>query len=257
MAVNFTQALVNARRRASISGRPLSQQETAGIAAGEAATSSERAARLKSLRLQERQLAQQNEQFRKEQEFKEKQAEKEERTAMGSAVGTLVGAGAVVGGAVMGGWGAGVGMAALATPLGWGALAGGALLGGIFGGNTHLCTEASHVLGKIDNRHLRAYQKLRYYAKENLPSCYRFYNDRGSEIIAGIRDAFPEPRQYREWWEEFYDKIIAPMLDLSPEDTVAYYNYAIHVRDVLIPAYAPHQKAEFDELWHKDMMEVS
>jgi hypothetical protein len=39
---------------------------------------------------------------------------------MGSAVGTLVGAGAVVGGAVMGGWGAGVGMAALATPLGWG-----------------------------------------------------------------------------------------------------------------------------------------
>jgi hypothetical protein len=92
MAVNFTQALVNARRRASISGRPLSQQETAGIAAGEAATSSERAARLKSLRLQERQLAQQNEQFRKEQEFKEKQAEKEERTAMGSAVGTLVGA---------------------------------------------------------------------------------------------------------------------------------------------------------------------
>jgi hypothetical protein len=168
MAVNFTQALVNARRRASISGRPLSQQETAGIAAGEASTSSERAARLKSLRLQERQLAQQNEQFRKEQEFKEKQAEKEERTAMGSAVGTLVGAGAVVGGAVMGGWGAGVGMAALATPLGWGALAGGALLGGIFGGNTHLCTEASHVLGKIDNRHLRAYQKLRYYAKENL-----------------------------------------------------------------------------------------
>jgi hypothetical protein len=74
MAVNFTQALVNARRRANISGRPLSQQETAGIAAGEAATSSERAARLKSLRLQERQLAQQNEQFRKEQEFKEKQA---------------------------------------------------------------------------------------------------------------------------------------------------------------------------------------
>jgi hypothetical protein len=124
-------------------------------------------------------------------------------------------------------------------------------------GNTHLCTEASHVLDKIDNRHLRAYQKLRYYAKENLPSCYRFYNDRGSEIIAGIRDAFPEPRQYREWWEEFYDKIIAPMLDLSPEDTVAYYNYAIHVRDVLIPAYAPHQKAEFDELWHKDMMEVA
>jgi hypothetical protein len=26
---------------------------------------------------------------------------------------------------------------------------------------------------------------------------------------------------------------------------------------VLIPAYAPHQKAEFDELWHKDMMEVA
>jgi hypothetical protein len=249
MAVNFTQALVNARRRANISGRPLSQQETAGIAAGEAATSSERAARLKSLRLQERQLAQQNEQFRKEQEFKEKQARIEERTALASSVGGAVGVGA--------GYYIGAGIGSVGGPVG--AIIGGAIgssIGGMFG-NTHLCTEASHVLDKIDNRHLRAYQKLRYYAKENLPSCYRFYNDRGVEIIAGIRDAFPEPRQYREWWEEFYDKIIAPMLDLSPEDTVAYYNYAIHVRDVLIPAYAPHQKAEFDELWHKDMMEVA
>jgi hypothetical protein len=249
MAVNFTQALVNARRRANISGRPLSQQETAGIAAGEAATSSERAARLKSLRLQERQLAQQNEQFRKEQEFKEKQARIEERTALASSVGGAVGLGA--------GYYIGTTVGSIGGPVG--AIIGGAIgssIGGMFG-NTHLCTEASHVLDKIDNRHLRAYQKLRYYAKENLPSCYRFYNDRGSEIIAGIRDAFPEPRQYREWWEEFYDRIIAPMLDLSPEDTVAYYNYAIHVRDVLIPAYAPHQKAEFDELWHKDMMEVA
>jgi hypothetical protein len=249
MAVNFTQALVNARRRANISGRPLSQQETAGIAAGEAATSSERAARLKSLRLQERQLAQQNEQFRKEQEFKEKQARIEERTALASSVGGAVGLGA--------GYYIGTTVGSIGGPVG--AIIGGAIgssIGGMFG-NTHLCTEASHVLDKIDNRHLRAYQKLRYYAKENLPSCYRFYNDRGVEIIAGIRDAFPEPRQYREWWEEFYDKIIAPMLDLSPEDTVAYYNYAIHVRDVLIPAYAPHQKAEFDELWHKDMMEVA
>jgi hypothetical protein len=249
MAVNFTQALVNARRRANISGRPLSQQETAGIAAGEASVSSERAARLKSLRLQERQLAQQNEQFRKEQEFKEKQARIEERTALASSVGGAVGLGA--------GYYVGTTVGSIGGPVG--AIIGGAIgssIGGMFG-NTHLCTEASHVLDKIDNRHLRAYQKLRYYAKENLPSCYRFYNDRGVEIIAGIRDAFPEPRQYREWWEEFYDKIIAPMLDLSPEDTVAYYNYAIHVRDVLIPAYAPHQKAEFDELWHKDMMEVA
>jgi hypothetical protein len=249
MAVNFTQALVNARRRANISGRPLSQQETAGIAAGEASVSSERAARLKSLRLQERQLAQQNEQFRKEQEFKEKQARIEERTALASSVGGAVGLGA--------GYYIGTTVGSIGGPVG--AIIGGAIgssIGGMFG-NTHLCTEASHVLDKIDNRHLRAYQKLRYYAKENLPSCYRFYNDRGVEIIAGIRDAFPEPRQYREWWEEFYDKIIAPMLDLSPEDTVAYYNYAIHVRDVLIPAYAPHQKAEFDELWHKDMMEVA
>jgi hypothetical protein len=249
MAVNFTQALVNARRRANISGRPLSQQETAGIAAGEASVSSERAARLKSLRLQERQLAQQNEQFRREQEFKEKQARIEERTALASSVGGAVGVGA--------GYYIGTTVGSIGGPVG--AIIGGAIgssIGGMFG-NTHLCTEASHVLDKIDNRHLRAYQKLRYYAKENLPSCYRFYNDRGVEIIAGIRDAFPEPRQYREWWEEFYDKIIAPMLDLSPEDTVAYYNYAIHVRDVLIPAYAPHQKAEFDELWHKDMMEVA
>jgi hypothetical protein len=93
--------------------------------------------------------------------------------------------------------------------------------------------------------------------KRTLPACYRFYNDRGSEIIAGIQDAFPDPLQYREWWEEFYDKIITPMLDLPPDATSAYYNYITHVRDVLIPAYAPHQKAEVAELWHKDMMEVN
>jgi hypothetical protein len=186
MAVNFTQALVNARRRASISGRPLSQQETAGIAAGEASTSSERAARLKALRLQEQQLAQQNAQFRDKMRFDEKQAEREERAAIASGVGGAIGVGA--------GYYIGAGIGSIGGPVG--AIIGGTLgsaVGGAFS-NTHLCTEASHVLDKIDNRHLRAYQKLRYYAKENFPACYRFYNDRGSEIIAGIQDAFPEPR---------------------------------------------------------------
>ena len=64
MAVmNFTTALMNAKRRARLSGRPLSRQEASGIAEGFADSASSRLARAKTLGLQEQQLATQERQF--------------------------------------------------------------------------------------------------------------------------------------------------------------------------------------------------
>jgi len=69
MALNFSQALMEAKRRAQLSGRPLSRQEASGIAEGYANTASERLARAKTVALQEEQnrtnllaVQQQNEQ---------------------------------------------------------------------------------------------------------------------------------------------------------------------------------------------------
>lgn len=50
---SFTQQLSEARRRASLSGRPLTSQETAGIAEGQADAASARLARSKALKLEE------------------------------------------------------------------------------------------------------------------------------------------------------------------------------------------------------------
>lgn len=54
--LNFTQKLMEAKRRARLMGRPLSRTEVAGITAGHAATASERLARQKQLALQEKGL---------------------------------------------------------------------------------------------------------------------------------------------------------------------------------------------------------
>lgn len=52
MYMNFTQKLMEAKRRARLMGRPLAKSEVAGITAGYAATASERLARTKQLKLQ-------------------------------------------------------------------------------------------------------------------------------------------------------------------------------------------------------------
>lgn len=63
MALNFTDALMEAKRRGQLMGRPLTANETAGIAEGYADSASARLARAKSLGLQERQISNQENQF--------------------------------------------------------------------------------------------------------------------------------------------------------------------------------------------------
>jgi len=65
--LNFAQALMEAKRRAQLSGRPLSRQEAAGIAEGYAESASSRLARAKALSLQEQQMGTQASQFEKSQ----------------------------------------------------------------------------------------------------------------------------------------------------------------------------------------------
>lgn len=61
--LNFTDQLAEAKRRARLQGRPLSEQETAGISEGVAAGASDRVQKGKALALSEEQVANQKEQF--------------------------------------------------------------------------------------------------------------------------------------------------------------------------------------------------
>ena len=82
--LNFSQALMEAKRRARLSGRPLSQQESSGIAEGYAAQASDRLAKAKQLSLQEGQF---NETMAYNRERDELNREAEEKAGMvGSAV---------------------------------------------------------------------------------------------------------------------------------------------------------------------------
>jgi len=61
--MSFTDQLMEAKRRARLSGRPMSQQEMAGITAGYASGASDRVARSKALAMQERQVGLQERQI--------------------------------------------------------------------------------------------------------------------------------------------------------------------------------------------------
>ena len=93
MYENFTQKLMEAKRRARLMGRPLARSEVAGISAGYAATASDRLAQHKTLALQEKMHTENLEQrkYETEQEIKvAKEAKRRETrsTAWGTAGAT-------------------------------------------------------------------------------------------------------------------------------------------------------------------------
>ena len=119
MYANFTQKLMEAKRRARLMGRPLARSEVAGISAGYAATASDRLAQHKQLSLQEKMhtenLAQRK--YETGQELRAAQkAEHQER--QGNVAGSM---GALIGGTLAG---------SVSGGLGWGM---GALIGGGIG----------------------------------------------------------------------------------------------------------------------------
>lgn len=134
--LNFTDALMELRRRAQLQGRPVTSSEVAGITAGISADASNRLARTKALQLQEtgqniqkeefgqnlalettkvdtqkqqfaEQLAFQKQQDEAQQRIARERMETERKKATGATVGTVIG-GSV--GYYYGGWlGAGIG----------------------------------------------------------------------------------------------------------------------------------------------------
>jgi hypothetical protein len=255
----FVQALSQARRKAALSGRPLSQQEAQGITAGYAEVASERAARSKSLSLQEegldqtkmleeKRLAQQNEQFAKELAQRQAEQRSAEKAQKQQAIGTGAAAGAAIGGYVAAGTSVG-------GPVG--AVIGAAVgvVAAVVSGDSHLCTEYTRVANELDDAHQAAFRALRFFAREYYPNAFQYYLKWGPEIINGIRNAHYGTERYEEWWGQFHRDIIRPMLMANAQDTAPYRAYIYHCRDVLFPTYAPKhaegaEQAVLDDEFH-------
>jgi hypothetical protein len=120
---------------------------------------------------------------------------------------------------------------------------------------SHLCTESQKVLGFVlDLPHQTAFDALREYCHSHHPRGYKFYLEHGPEIIEGIRNQHNRSPMYSEWWEQFYRNIIRPMLMANAQDTGPYLEYVVHVKDVLIPTYAPHLVEGAEEAWLADRL---
>lgn len=90
---SFVDALSNIRRKAQLSGRPLSKQETAGAVAGYADTASQRLARGRSLDLEEKRLEQMKLQDQRQYDLAQERMGQDEE-AQAADTSTVVGAGA-------------------------------------------------------------------------------------------------------------------------------------------------------------------
>jgi len=148
MYQNFTDKLMEAKRRARLMGRPLHRSEVAGISAGYAQTASERLARRKQLSLQERSL-----------DIQERGME-EELKAAGEARKTerKQTAGTIAGGAA--GWAIGAKIGSVGGPLG---MAIGAGIGGIIGGGCIIisaCTDPDSYEVNIAREYRDSYMSL-------------------------------------------------------------------------------------------------
>ncbi len=112
--LNFTEALMEAKRRAQLQGRPLSEQEARGISEGYARAAGEKNIAESSLTQQESQFARQLAQrkFEEAEKMRIAEQEREHEKMRGIASGVAGTAGGIVGGIFGGIPGAGVGASA-------------------------------------------------------------------------------------------------------------------------------------------------
>ncbi len=107
--LNFTEALMEAKRRAQLQGRPLSSQETTGIVEAQAKTAAEKLLQEKQLGLQEKSvglqessLAEQTRQFNEQLAQRKYETEKELEAAKEATKAEAYGTAGSIGGAVIG-----------------------------------------------------------------------------------------------------------------------------------------------------------
>lgn len=157
MYMNFTQKLMEAKRKARLSGRPISSAEVAGITAGYAATAAQRLTQQKHLKLQEETLAQRKYETQQELRIAEKRMKQEEKQSRMTGIVGGAAAGAYIGSVVPG-----LGTAA-------GAVIGGVV--GLFGGSCIIisaCTSPDsyevNIAREYRDSHLSLQELVGYYA---------------------------------------------------------------------------------------------
>jgi len=189
MALNFSQMLMEAKRKAQLAGRPLTRQETSGIAEGYASSASERLARAKTvanqekgLSLEEERIKQQNEQFKESlEQRKVEQLAQMDAASHASAEGKRQSqaTGAVTGAAIGGYMAAGT---AMGGPVGAGL---GLVAGFLASSGSWLCTEAKRMVD-LDEEDIAALRRFRAYVLEHHKIPFLWYLERGSEIVKAI-----------------------------------------------------------------------
>jgi len=254
---NFNELLMSARRKAQLSGRPLSQQETAGIAAGVADTASARLARSKGIEVAEEglevqregiastersrsaNLAEQKADRLEQQAAASRATKKDDRRELGTGVGAAIGA--AIGSTVPGG------------------ILIGAQIGGTIGGTiinplhrverkigraigTWLCTATKQHAGLTkEDRH--TLDKFRDYADKFHPGWLEFYLRAGPVVVKAIEEK--EGDRVAEFYELLKINMIKPVIKASDEGRheKAYDMYRTTFID-LIDRYTPQYRDE-------------
>lgn len=220
MALTFTEALMQAKRKSHLSGRPLSKMEASGIAEGYAAKAGDQAYRLRALTqekdiseerllhekdiqskaleqqkfLQAETLAQQKE--LESQRLAQRKREQDDMRDAAESEGRMTGA---IGGAIAGG--------SIGGPIG-------AVVGGIVGfvaGGSYLCN-TTHKNAGLNKDILRALSRFRAYVLEHHKEPLRFYLKHGPALIKAISE---QEKNLQEFYKNLKENFVIPIVVLS------------------------------------------
>lgn len=216
MLQDYTELISEARRKAQLSGRPLSEGETAGIARGYASEAGNRLFRMKQLALEELRT---KEQLKAAKEARESEKWRSAGQIIGAGVGYYYGgpAGAFVG--------AGVGGEA----------------GEMIGGSTWLCTETKKQSGlsKDDVQLLNAF---RDYCKKHHKAWLEFYVRIGPEIVKEVAE---NENDVAGFYNNLKKDMVVPTIELTAHGQIeeAFELYKKFVKQ-FIEKYTPRHEME-------------
>ncbi len=222
---SFTNLLMTAKRRAQISGRPLTSQETSGIAEGYAATATDRLIRMKTLEEQKRRTD-------AELEAADEARERERKGTIGAAGGGVAGY-------------ALAGTLGVTGPVGF---IGGMVIGEMIGGGTWLCTEVHKQVGLTEEQK-KTLDEFRAYAKEHHPGWLEFYVRIGPEIVKAINEL-----EGLGFYDDLKENMIEPVITFFDNDRKedAFIAYKLYVV-ALIEEYTPLQIKEAEAVDKVDL----
>lgn len=241
MAINFNDALMEAKRRAALSGQKLTSREVSGITEGYATTATQQAQAAAELRqrkeLTDKQLAQQSEQFQESLEENKRQFEEElaqrkyetEEQIKAAEKAEEINKARGIGGAVGGAAGTYVGATALAAfgPAGIAiGLLGGSSIGEEIGEavGSWICTVVNKSIGLPESL-MSIMRNFREYCKENHNAKFEFYMTHAPYVIDNIKKT--EFDNVHSVWVKLKNEMIKPTANLfesgSKKESVDHY----------------------------------